>query len=150
MELGLTDRIVVVGGTSADDLDACAAALSAEGAETLRVQSFDGLAPEVDTVLREHGRIDGVVVHLPAAVPTSVLDRGLAGLVRAWEPVEAVAEAYRAALPAMIEQGRGRLVSVLTGAVKWLSDDMDEPGAVAARRFWGCTRRSSLMPHAMA
>jgi NAD(P)-dependent dehydrogenase (short-subunit alcohol dehydrogenase family) len=48
-----------------------------------------------------------------------------------WSSVEAIVEAFRAALPDMTERHWGRLVTVTTSAVKWLSDDSDELGALA-------------------
>jgi NADP-dependent 3-hydroxy acid dehydrogenase YdfG len=137
LKLGLADRIVLVAARDAADRDACAEALRREAARAVLVDSLDEAAAAVVRVVREEGRIDGVVMYLPLEAGSSVLDAEGPALLGAWTPVEAVAETFRAALPMMTERGRGRLVTVMTGSVKWLADDADERGAVAGLAVLG-------------
>jgi NAD(P)-dependent dehydrogenase (short-subunit alcohol dehydrogenase family) len=137
LKLGLADRIVLVAASDAADRDACAEALRSEAARPVLVDSLDEAAAAVDRVVSEAGRIDGVVMYLPLEAGSSVLDADGPALLGAWTPVEAVAETFRAALPMMTERGRGRLVTVMTGSVKWLADDADERGAVAGLAVLG-------------
>jgi NAD(P)-dependent dehydrogenase (short-subunit alcohol dehydrogenase family) len=136
VKLGLADRIFLVAARDAADRDACAEALRREGARAVLVDILEDAAAAVLRVVSEAGRIDGVVMYLPLRAGASVDTDGPA-LLDAWLPVEAVAETFRAALPMMTERGRGRLVSVLSGSVKWLADDADEPGAVAGLAVLG-------------
>jgi NAD(P)-dependent dehydrogenase (short-subunit alcohol dehydrogenase family) len=131
VQLGLQDRIVVIASADPADRDACAAALTDEGARVVPVAALDEATAEVQRVIREHGRIDGVVVYLPVTAGSSLLAADVAELLSAWTPVEALAEAFRAALPAMTEQGWGRLLSVVTASVKWLPANADEHGIIA-------------------
>lgn len=131
MDLGLKNRIVVVAAEDGADRIACEATLGAEGCRVVTVDVLNAAAAEVDRVLREQGRIDGVVMILPIHSGRAALGSGLAALYESWSAVEAVAAAFRAAVPAMTEQRWGRLVSVTSSGAKWLSDEMDEPDAVA-------------------
>jgi hypothetical protein len=136
VELGLQDRVVIVAAEDPADRSACVTALEQEGARAVPVETLADAAAVVQRVVGE-GRLDGVVVYLPLRPGSAVLEAGAAGLVEAWMPVEAVAAAFRAALPAMTERGWGRLLSVVPGAVKWLSDDADEGTAIAGLAVLG-------------
>lgn len=131
MDLGLNNRIAVVAAVDADDRAACAATLGAEGCQVVTVETLGSAATAVEGVLREQGRIDAVVMYLPIHSGRAALGSGLEALYESWSAVEAVAAAFRAAVPAMTEQRWGRLVSVTSSGAKWLGDEVDEPDAVA-------------------
>jgi NAD(P)-dependent dehydrogenase (short-subunit alcohol dehydrogenase family) len=133
MELGLQNRVFVVVAPDPVDRDACGDALAAEGAQVVQVDRLDA----ADEVVRSQSRLDGVVVYLPITGGSELLSIDAAGLLEAWTPVEAVAAAFRSALPLMTDRGWGRLVSVVSGAVKWLSEDSDERAAVAGLAVLG-------------
>lgn len=131
MDLGLNNRIAVVAAVDADDRAACAATLGVEGCQVVTVETLGSAAAAVERVLREQGRIDAVVMYLPIHSGRAALGSGLEALYESWSAVEAVAAAFRAAVPAMTEQRWGRLVSVTSSGAKWLGDEVDEPDAVA-------------------
>lgn len=129
MDLGLTDRVIVVASTNAPERSACSDRLRNEGASVVVVEELGDAAGAVERGVRESGRIDGVVVYVPIS-DTDVLEASAADLYTSWSSVEFVAAAFRAAVPTMIEHGGGRLLSVVTNSVKWLADDSDELGAL--------------------
>jgi 3-oxoacyl-[acyl-carrier protein] reductase len=131
MDLGLQDRVVVVGAVDGADREACAAVLGAEGCRVLTVERLGDATAEVEQALRDHGRVDGVVMYLPGSSGRGLLDAGLQDLYDSWSSVEAVAAAFRSAVPGMSDRGWGRLVSVTTSSVKWLDDQVDEPATLA-------------------
>jgi 3-oxoacyl-[acyl-carrier protein] reductase len=133
VELGLQDRVFVVVAADPVDRAACADALAAEGARVVQVDQLDAAGE----VVRTQTRLDGVVFYLPITGGSELLNTDASRLLEAWMPVEAVAAAFRSALPHLTERGWGRLVSVVTGAVKWLSDDSDERAAVAGLAVLG-------------
>ena len=124
MDLGMKDRVIVVSAVDAADRDACAMVLRGEAAVVVLAPSPGEASAEVERAVREHGRIDGVVMYVTTAPASSVLTTSAAELYDRWSDVENIVAAYRAAAPTMIERGWGRLVSVLTGGVKWLSDTL--------------------------
>jgi len=128
VDLGIDKRVFVVASRNEEDLAACGDVLGAEGAVVVGVDSIDGAVSEV---IAGHGRLDGVIAHLRHERPRQLLDADLQELESAWAEVEAIAGAYREAAEAMAIQGRGRLVTVVSGGVKWLDDDTDEVGAIA-------------------
>jgi NAD(P)-dependent dehydrogenase (short-subunit alcohol dehydrogenase family) len=129
--LGLQDRVVVVAAVDAVDREACMAALGGEGCRVVTVEGLALAAAAVEEAGQAHGRVDAVVVYLPPGRGRTVLEAGLEELYDSWASVEAVAAAFRTAVPGMSERRWGRLVSVTTGAVKWLRDQADEPAALA-------------------
>jgi NAD(P)-dependent dehydrogenase (short-subunit alcohol dehydrogenase family) len=129
VDLGLHDRVVVIAGDDATDREA--AALRAEGAQPVLVEALVDAASTVERVVQERGRIDGVVMYLPGGGNRTLLGAHLADLYASWQAVEAVAATFRAAVPAMTGRGFGRLLSVTTGSVKWLSEDTDELATLA-------------------
>lgn len=131
MDLGLRDRVVVVAGGDGADRQACVALLTAEGAVVVESDTLAGGGDAVARALAEHGRVEGVAAYLPNIAGRNVIDAEIEALYESWSAVEAVAAAFRAAVPSMIDTGWGRLVSVTTGAVKWLDDDIDELGVMA-------------------
>jgi NAD(P)-dependent dehydrogenase (short-subunit alcohol dehydrogenase family) len=97
---------------------ACARALIAEGATIA-----DACDDSVDVVVAKAG----------AATPSSLLDVGSADELHAsWDAVVDAVDAYRSALPGMIEREWGRFVWVGTSASRSLDagDDIDELGAI--------------------
>ncbi|MBU3992680.1 MAG: hypothetical protein KKA12_09075 [Alphaproteobacteria bacterium] len=137
MDLGLKDRVIVIAAERAADRDACKAALARESCHVASIARLDGVAACIEQTLREQGRIDGVVVYLPAEYGRPALGATLQDLRASWSSVEAVAAGFRAAVPAMTELGWGRLVSVMTGGVKWLQDNGDAPGTLAGLGILG-------------
>lgn len=130
MELGVQDRVVVVVANDDVDQAACATVLRGEGCGVVTAAEITDASATVERALADHGRVDGVVVYL-AETRARILDgAGLDELAAGWTAVEAVAAAFRVAIPSMSERGWGRLVSVTTSALKWLDDDVDEPGVV--------------------
>lgn len=131
MDLGLRDRVVLVASADADERRCTTAALEAEGARVATVDSLAASAAEAQRVAGELGRLDGVVMCLPQSPSRQVLAAGVEELYDSWTAVEAVAATFRAALPTMTARGWGRLVSVMSGSVKWLADDSDELATLA-------------------
>jgi 3-oxoacyl-[acyl-carrier protein] reductase len=127
VDLGIRDRMVVVASADAADGDACAALLRAEGANVISVGDLDDAGPMVADL----DRVDGVVMYLPNVASRTLGDATVDDLYDSWASVQAVAAAFTAAVPSMSRNGWGRLVSVTTGSVKWLSDDSDELGTLA-------------------
>lgn len=130
MELGLTDRVVLVASGRAAEREACRDRLQQEGAVAIVAERLSDAIGGVEQAVREFGRIDGVVICLPAN-DTELLDASIDDLYASWAAVECVAAVFRAALPIMIERGFGRLLSVVPHSVKWLADDADELGSIA-------------------
>jgi NAD(P)-dependent dehydrogenase (short-subunit alcohol dehydrogenase family) len=130
MDLGLTDRAVMIASSSAADRQACRDRLTSEGAGVIVVDQLADAVVGIEQTVREFGRIDGVVMYLLSG-DTQLLDASVADLYSSWAAVEFVAAAFRAAAPTMIEQGIGRLVSVIPNSVKWLADQSDELGSMA-------------------
>jgi NAD(P)-dependent dehydrogenase (short-subunit alcohol dehydrogenase family) len=130
MQLGLTDRVVLIASDRAAERNACRDRLELEGASVIVVERLSDAAGGVEQAVREFGRVDGVVICLPVN-DTGLLDASIDDLYATWAAVECVAAAFRAALPIMIERGFGRLLSVVANSVKWLSDDADELGSIA-------------------
>lgn len=130
MQLGLTDRVVLIASDRAAERNACRDRLAQEGASVIVFERLSDAAGGVEQAVRECGRIDGVVICLPAN-DTALLDASIDDLYANWAAVECVAAAFRAALPIMTERGFGRLLSVVANSVKWLSDDADELGSIA-------------------
>ncbi|MGD9793054.1 MAG: hypothetical protein AB7V43_06210 [Acidimicrobiia bacterium] len=131
MDLGLKDRVVVVAGGDDADRRACVTLLATEGAIVMESDTLAGGADAVARALSEHGRVEGVAAFLPDVAGRNVIDAEIEALYESWSAVEAVAAAFRAAVPSMSDIGWGRLVSVTTGAVKWLDDGIDELGVMA-------------------
>ena len=131
MNLGLHDRVVVVGAPRSEDREACHATLDAEVAACVTVDMLSDVDGVIRATLNTHGRIDGVVMFLPFAPSSSVLETTAEELSEAWASVEEVAAGFRAATHPMTEQHYGRLISVVTGSVKWLNDEVDELGVIA-------------------
>jgi NAD(P)-dependent dehydrogenase (short-subunit alcohol dehydrogenase family) len=136
MELGLTDRTVLIASSSAADRHACRDRLASEGAGVIVVDRLADAVVGIEQTVREFGRIDGVVMCLPSN-DTQLLDASVADLYSSWIAVEFVAAAFRAAASTMIEQGHGRLVSVVPNSVKWLADDSDELGSMSGLAVLG-------------
>ena len=130
MDLGLTGRAVVIASANAADRRACRDRLSSEGAVVIVVDQLSDAVAGIEQAVREFGRIDGVVMCLPTD-ETQLLDASVADLYSCWAGAEFVAAAFRASAPTMIEQGHGRLVSVIPNSVKWLADESDELGSIA-------------------
>jgi len=131
VDLGLHDRVVVVGAPRSEDREACHVMLDSEVAACITVESLVDVDEVIRASLNTHGRIDGVVMFLPQTSSSSVLESTTQELGEAWASVEEVAAAFRAATWAMTEQRYGRLISVVTGSVKWLGDEVDELGVIA-------------------
>jgi hypothetical protein len=131
VDLGLRDRVVVVATDNVADRAACTTLLTAEGAVVVESDSLGGGAEAVARALTQHGRVEGVAAYLPIVPNRTVIDAEVKALYDSWSAVESVAAAFRAAVPSMSEGGWGRLVSVTTGAVKWLAEGIDELGVMA-------------------
>jgi NAD(P)-dependent dehydrogenase (short-subunit alcohol dehydrogenase family) len=130
MDLGLDRHVVVIASADTVERGACLALLSSEGARVAVVEKLGEAVAAVERCISEFGRIDGVVICLPPS-DTELLAASVADLYDSWSSVEFVAAAFRAAVPTMIDQGSGRLLSVVTNSVKWLADDTDELGVLA-------------------
>lgn len=137
MDLGLQDRVVVLAGPDAPDRTAGAEALSAEGCRVSTVADFGDAAAEVQRAVRDHGRVDAVVVYLPLRPDQPAVAATIEDLYATWSWVEQIAAAFRAAVPGMAERGWGRLVTVITGDVKALGEHADEVGALAGLGLLG-------------
>ncbi len=137
MDLGLSGRVVIVAAADPAEGAACAHLLTREGA-TVVSEELTGAAATVRDAVDKHGRVDAVVACTPQQWAQSIIDvDDVSSLYDLWSAVETIVEAYRAALPGMIEQRWGRLVTVTTNAVKWLHDGSDELGALAGLGILG-------------
>ncbi|MCU1344495.1 MAG: 3-oxoacyl-(acyl-carrier-protein) reductase [Acidimicrobiia bacterium] len=138
MDLGLAGRVIVVAAADGAEGAACAATLSGEGATVVVADQLSQAADAVRRTIAEHGRLDAVVACTPQQWELSITDVvDVSSLYDVWSSVEAIVEAFRAAVPSMVEQHWGRLVTVTTSAVKWLHDGSDELGALAGLGILG-------------
>jgi len=138
MDLGLKDHVVlVVGGTGligravvdatrSEGAAVLAGSRSGDGDITLDARDPASVSRAVTSILRDHGRIDGVVV---AAAPSArTLDPAAnADPDAVLEAIEAKAIAFlrvaQAVLPAMRERGYGRIIGV-SGQNAWLTGNV--------------------------
>jgi 3-oxoacyl-[acyl-carrier protein] reductase len=128
VDLGMQGRVVLLASDDRVDREACAAVLRGEGADVLTATVRDAAD--------QAAGVDAVVVLLPVST-SAVLDAGLSDLREDWGQLEAVAAAFQAAVPTMTERHWGRLVTVVSGAVKSLDDESDERGAVVGLAVLG-------------
>src|ERR1700712_1838360 len=105
MDLGLTGRVVVIAAADPAEGAACARVLAEEGAVVVAVDHLAGAAQAVRQATSEHGRVDAVVACAPQQWEVSITDiDDPAALYEVWASVESIVEAFREALPGMIER----------------------------------------------
>jgi NAD(P)-dependent dehydrogenase (short-subunit alcohol dehydrogenase family) len=138
VDLGLSGRVVVVAAADPAEGAACADRLGDEGAHVITVDALANAATAVKRAVADRGRVDAVVMCTPQQWEQSIVEvDDVSALYELWSSVESIVEAYRAALPTMIDGRWGRLVTVTTSAVKWLHDGSDELGALAGLGILG-------------
>jgi NAD(P)-dependent dehydrogenase (short-subunit alcohol dehydrogenase family) len=137
VDVGISERVVVICADVGAEASACERALRAEGAVVVVGALRHGEHAVLDT-LAAHGRVDVIVAVAPQAGPRSLaaID-DVAALNDAWETVVSTVAAYRAALPSMASRQWGRLVCVTSSSTKWLSDETDEVAAMVGLGLLG-------------
>jgi hypothetical protein len=152
MDLELNGRVVVLAGNDTEERTACERLLTSEGATVHAVADLARATGAVEGLVDAGGPVDAVVICLPRSGPTEVLAASLDDLYGAWTSLEAAAGAFGAAAPRMMERGWGRLITVMSSAVKALDDSSDELGAMVGLAALGMNKAAvaDLARHGVA
>jgi 3-oxoacyl-[acyl-carrier protein] reductase len=126
VNLDIDGRIAYLTGPGDGALDACAAALRAEGARIDRTDP--GTADIVVAEARRHPNVDLLSID------------GSEDLYDAWEDLLAAVTGYRAAIDHMSQGGWGRLIFIGSAQAKSVDSESDELSAVVSLGMLGLNK----------